>query len=86
MRSIETWRRTVWLAGVFLISLSPALAWAAPYQEEFVDRFNNRFKDQDPRAGAQVLDGVAAFDESGDPFELDSLKGKHSVIVFGCLT
>lgn len=29
---------------------------------------------------------VTVFDETGKPFETASLKGKYSVVVFGCLT
>ena len=29
---------------------------------------------------------VTVFDEDGKPFETASLKGKYSVVVFGCLT
>jgi cytochrome oxidase Cu insertion factor (SCO1/SenC/PrrC family) len=55
-------------------------------QREFVDQYNKRFEKQKPSIGDSVLDGVVAFDELGKPFPLARLKGKHSVIVFGCLT
>ena len=29
---------------------------------------------------------VSGFDDEGNPFELTKLHGKHTVIVFGCLT
>ena len=39
-----------------------------------------------PRVGDDLPD-VTAFDENGKPFPLkQKLKGKHAVIVFGCLT
>ena len=34
----------------------------------------------------EQLPDITVFDESGEPFKLESLKGKYSVIVFGCLT
>jgi cytochrome oxidase Cu insertion factor (SCO1/SenC/PrrC family) len=53
---------------------------------EFVNQYNKRFESQKPLVGDAVLDGLQAFDEHGQPFMFDQLKGKHSVIVFGCLT
>ncbi len=32
------------------------------------------------------MPNVAGFDAEGNPFELTKLHGKHTVIVFGCLT
>ncbi len=32
------------------------------------------------------MPNVAGFDAGGNPFELTKLHGKHTVIVFGCLT
>ncbi len=32
------------------------------------------------------MPNVAGFDAEGTPFELTKLHGKHTVIVFGCLT
>jgi cytochrome oxidase Cu insertion factor (SCO1/SenC/PrrC family) len=41
------------------------------------------------RAGiklGQLLPDLTIFDEAGDKFRLADVKGKHTVIVFGCLT
>ncbi|MCA9061769.1 MAG: hypothetical protein KDA96_01840 [Planctomycetaceae bacterium] len=38
-----------------------------------------------PRVG-NVIPSVSLFDEHGQPFSTDSLRGEYSVIVFGCLT
>lgn len=41
------------------------------------------------RAGlklGQPLPDLSVFDEEGNEFRLSSVKGKHTVIVFGCLT
>ena len=38
-----------------------------------------------PQAGDPLLD-ISVYDAQGDPFELASLKGKPTVLVFGCLT
>lgn len=54
--------------------------------QEFVDQFNKRFNTKPPRVGQQMFDGLKAFDGKGKPFNFESLKGKHTVIVFGCLT
>ena len=52
---------------------------------EFADKYNRDFAEKDPRVG-ETLPAVSAFDEQGQPFDLDQLKGKYSVLVFGCLT
>ena len=38
-----------------------------------------------PQPGDQMPD-VEGFDAEGNPFKLTKLHGKHTVIVFGCLT
>lgn len=38
-----------------------------------------------PTAGTQ-MPAITLFDEDGNEFSTESLKGKHSVVVFGCLT
>ena len=38
-----------------------------------------------PAVGTMVPD-ITAFDADGKPFRLRSIKGSHTVIVFGCLT
>ena len=83
-------------ATIFLFALASFLAlpdsWliAQPTMgsspTEFVDQFNNRFKSQRPLLDTQVLDGLKAFGEDGKAFDFEKLKGKHTVIIFGCLT
>lgn len=46
---------------------------------------NQRFEQARPRAG-EVLPNVAAYEADGTPFRLHSLKGRYTVLVFGCLT
>jgi len=38
-----------------------------------------------PAVGEKLPD-VTAYDAEGKPFRLSSLKGSHTVLVFGCLT
>ena len=52
---------------------------------EFVDRYEERFAKRDPKLGT-TIDAVPAFDEKGSKFDWASTRGKHTVIVFGCLT
>jgi|GEM_PF-6356353 len=52
---------------------------------EFVDSYNERILTQPPLVGSTLVD-VTAWDADGKPFELGSTRGKHTVIVFGCLT
>ena len=53
--------------------------------EEFAVRYDKRFAKRDPAIGATIED-VSAFDENGDAFKLSKTRGKHTVLVFGCLT
>ena len=43
------------------------------------------FEERSPGVG-QPLPDVAAWDADGQPLRLSSLKGSHTVLVFGCLT
>ena len=38
-----------------------------------------------PAVGTMVPE-VSLFDENGQPFSTDQLRGKYTVLVFGCLT
>ncbi len=60
-----------------------AQATAAPV--EFADEFNLRFSKRKPLVGEPIGD-LIALDENGDGFDFSSLKGKYTVINFGCLT
>ena len=46
---------------------------------------DSRFLQDSPRVGETIPD-IAAYDENGKKLKLRELKGKHTVIVFGCLT
>ena len=50
-----------------------------------VERMNASFNGRDPLLGTKVED-LIAFDESGGEFAFEDLRGKHVVVVFGCLT
>lgn len=52
---------------------------------EFDVQYNSMHENQDPKVGTK-LKNVQAFDSEGNEFELSALKGKYSVLVFGCLT
>lgn len=56
-----------------------------PEEVEFVDRYEKKFAARDPKLG-QTMPDASAFDENGNPFELNQTRGKYTVIVFGCLT
>lgn len=45
----------------------------------------NMIKDTAPDVG-EMIPNVTVLDESGDEYELWRLKGKYTVLVFGCLT
>ena len=57
----------------------------SPKIVEFTESYDKRFLKRDPKIGTR-LPNVQAFDERGEPLELDSTRGKYTVVVFGCLT
>ena len=71
--------------AITLLVLSLPGAAIAQGSREFVDSANSRFLNQDPEIGSLVPD-IQAWDESGREFQLGSTRGKHTVIIFGCLT
>ncbi len=52
---------------------------------EFAEMYNKRHAKQKPVVG-DTLDEVGLFDAAGKKFSTKNLKGKHTVLVFGCLT
>ena len=52
---------------------------------EFADKYNRDFAEKEPRVG-EAIPAVSAFDEQGQPLDLEQLKGQYAVLVFGCLT
>lgn len=50
-----------------------------------IDRMNEGYLKEKPRIGHSLKE-LTAFDENGKEFDFEDLKGKHTVIVFGCLT
>ncbi len=53
--------------------------------EEFADRYEKMFAKRKPNVGGTISD-LSAYDESGNKFDFESTRGKHTVIIFGCLT
>ena len=52
---------------------------------EFADRYNAQFEPVDPKLGSTIRD-LVAFDENGKAININQLKGKYTVLTFGCLT
>lgn len=50
-----------------------------------VEMMDKRFQARKPVVGTKV-EGLVAIDETGEELDFDQLRGKHVVIVFGCLT
>ena len=81
--------KTNMLSALCLLALVPtatALAQEAgrndrPGPRQLLQRFDRVA----PKVG-QVLPDIAGFDEKGQPFRLGQLKGRYTVLVFGCLT
>jgi cytochrome oxidase Cu insertion factor (SCO1/SenC/PrrC family) len=76
----------VLILGLSSRTYLPAAPIQKPKQvEEFADRYEKMFAPRDPKVGSTVAD-VSAFDEDGNEFALKQTRGKHTVLVFGCLT
>ncbi len=75
--------------GLCLLALMPvgtALTQEAGRSDRPVwSLLQQRFEKEAPKVG-QALPEVTAFDEKGQPFRLGQLKGRYTVLVFGCLT
>ena len=91
----ETLMRRLCRTGLVMAAiLSPAiLAPAHPPRKKDAprrkpDSTRKRLRGEFARGPAvgSKLPEIAAFDASGKPFRLSSLKGSHTVLVFGCLT
>ena len=54
--------------------------------KEFADVFNARFLPNNPKLGAIVPEELTAFDERGKKLSFKDLRGKYTVLNFGCLT
>ena len=52
---------------------------------EFAETFNRRYLTKNPLVG-DPIGSLGAFDELGNEFDFNDLKGKYTVINFGCLT
>ena len=63
----------------------PLLSAAAQEARTMTDRMNARFADKAPRVG-DALPDAEGFTAAGEPFALSALRGRLSVLVFGCLT
>ena len=83
---MDCWRNSLAIA---LLLLSGS-GWAGAQDGHGRDRsprsfVANRFEESAPRIG-EALPDLSLFDADGEPFLLSSLKGSHTVLVFGCLT
>ncbi len=78
--------RTSFLGLAFYLGAS-ALGLAQPGapENDFMQARSERFEARTPAIGDPMPD-LSAYDENGGKFELSSLKGGYSVLVFGCLT
>ena len=65
--------------------LSPAYAWAQQQKKEFETSGNEGFLKRSSFIGKDSPD-VEVYDADGIPFRLAQSRGKHTVVVFGCLT
>jgi cytochrome oxidase Cu insertion factor (SCO1/SenC/PrrC family) len=68
---------------VVVSGLACLMAGSAPGQQ---NRPGNRGPGGELPAVGSMLPDVALYDEHGEEFSTTSLRGQHSVLVFGCLT
>ena len=66
------------------VAVKKIIANATPAPMEFVDEFNLQFSKRKPLVGDPIGD-LVAFDEDGNELDFASLKGKYTVLNFGCL-
>ena len=89
-------KRNRWIASTVLAGLAFGSALLAqPTGErnrqgmgnraDRMERSNQRFLEVDPKLGDPLPD-VTGYHENRQPVSLSDLKGRYSVIVFGCLT
>lgn len=64
--------------------LVPITAWGQA-KPEFESRYNENFLKRSQLLNRQAPD-VEIYDEQGNPVRLAQSRGKHTVVVFGCLT
>lgn len=87
--SIRNLSLVVSLISLGLVGCSEAFQENANGQQdgviEFADKYEQMFAKREPLMGS-VIEGVSAYDEKGNPFDLESTRGKYTVLVFGCLT
>ena len=71
-----------------ILTLATCALLAAPFNADAQRPSRGEFAGRSslPRVG-QAMPDVSAFDSNGKPFSLrQKTKGRHAVIVFGCLT
>lgn len=76
-------RKSTVLAAVALGMLITATAFAQPGNRRSGRRGGSG--NFGPKVGSKLPD-LTVFDGAGKPLQLSSLKGSHTVLVFGCLT
>ena len=69
-------------ALAFMSAIPPGIACS---QVEFVEKMNREFLSRKPLVGEAYKD-VKVFDDQGNTIQLSSTRGKHTVLIFGCLT
>lgn len=76
--------KTFCLMSTLLLAL-PLLAQQGRQNGSPRGEMMSRFSQAAPEIG-QKLPRLEAFDSKGNPWNTDQLKGKYTVLVFGCLT
>lgn len=73
------------LASITMLFATSSIHSLHAQSGEFETSYNARFLQRNPLIGKLAPD-VQVYDASGNPFRLAQSRGKHTVVVFGCLT
>ena len=75
----------IYMSRLSLLLAALTMTVPACAQQSFVERMNQQFEGQSPKAG-EALPDAAGFHADGTPFALKDTRGKLTVLVTGCLT
>ncbi len=78
-------KRSLNISLYFLACWFVAQCVYAQAKPEFESSYNERFLKRSSLIGKDAPN-VEVYDESGNRFRLSQSRGKHTVVVFGCLT
>lgn len=79
------WLATILALNCLALGCTTKPVLYAQDEREFETSYNKRFLSNKSMLGKEAPD-IGFFDADGNPFRLAAVRGKHTVVVFGCLT